>query len=397
MKRDVDICIVGGCGHVGLPLGLAFANKGKTVVLEDINEESVKMVNAGRMPFMEHGAKPILTKSLKSGRIRATTDPTVIKSASNVIVVIGTPIDERLDPRTSDVYKAIREIESYLSGEQLLILSSTLYPGTTQKIYQYLRKADKKTLVAFCPERIAQGHAIKELYELPQIVSGCTGKAVVLATSLFKVLTKKIVTMEPTEAELAKLFTNAWRYINFATSNQFYMLAQSNGLDFYKIYNAVTKDYPRMQSFAKAGLTAGPCLFKDTMQLSAFSGNNFFLGHSAMLVNEGLPDFIVKTLQKNHNLTGMKVGLLGMAFKGDSDDPRTSLAFKLKKKLELESAIVLCHDPYIKDPSFVSLDTIRKKADIIILSAPHSIYKNMRWKKEVIDVWGFYKRRSLLR
>src|SRR5262249_50795296 len=157
--------------------------------------------------------------------------------------------------------------------------------------------------------------------------------------------------------------------LNFATSNQFYLIAQSYGLDFYRIHNAITKDYPRMRSFARAGFAAGPCLLKDTLQLSAFSGNNFFMGHAAMLINEGLPNFIVDQLKKN-DLSSKRIAILGMAFKGDSDDIRDSLSFKLKKLLEVHAKQVLCTDPYVGGESFVELDYALNHSDVIILGAP---------------------------
>ncbi|HYF96882.1 MAG TPA: nucleotide sugar dehydrogenase [Patescibacteria group bacterium] len=390
-KYLYDICIIGGCGHVGLPLGMAFADQSKNVALYDINTATIDKVNKSIVPFKENGAETVLKRVIKDGKLKATNDPKVIKNSKVVITVIGTPVDEHLNPRVHDIIKAIKEIEEYLSDDQLLIMRSTLYPGVTDKVYSYLQRKNKKIKVAFCPERIAEGYALTELYELPQIVAGCTKEAEEEASELFKVLTKKVVTTNTTEAELAKLFTNTWRYINFAISNQFYMIAESHGLDFYKIYGAMTEDYPRLKSFARAGLAAGPCLFKDTMQLSAFSNNNFFLGHSAMLVNEGFPDFIISKMKDEHELEHMTVGLLGMAFKGDNDDPRESLSYKMKKKLEIESKDVLCHDPYVKDNNLVSLDKIRQEADIIVLAAPHTVYKEEDWgDKIVVDMWNFY-------
>ena len=386
-----EICIVGGCGHVGLPLGLAFADQGKSVVLYDLNQASVDKINKGVIPFMENGAEVILKKVLKSKRLEATSDAKVISQAKTVVMVIGTPVDEHLNPKVHEILTAIKEIEDYLSHDQLLVLRSTLYPGITDKVYDYLQSQNKRTLVAFCPERIAEGHALEELYTLPQIVAGCSEEATKQASQLFKTLAKKIIVTKPIEAELGKLFTNTWRYINFAISNQFYMIANSRGLDFYNIYSAMTEDYPRLKAFAKAGLAAGPCLFKDTMQLSSFSGNDFFLGHSAMLINEGLPDFIVESMKQKHELGRQTVGILGMAFKGNSDDPRESLSYKLKKKLEIEAKHVLCHDPYVKDDRFVSLDKIRKEADMIVLATPHSVYANEKWgNKIMIDMWNFY-------
>jgi UDP-N-acetyl-D-mannosaminuronic acid dehydrogenase len=393
MKKEIDICIIGGCGHVGLPLGLAFADKGKKVVLCDINTKAIEAVNAGRMPFKEDGADAILKRVLQNKKLYATDDPEVTRKSSAIVVVLGTPVDEHLNPEINVILKGIREIEPYLSGEQLLILRSTLYPGVTEKVAKYLKHKNKKTLVACCPERIAQGHALVELYELHQIVSGYTERAAKQAAALFKIIARKIIFLSPIEAELAKLFTNTWRYINFAISNQFYEIANNNGSDFYKIHRAMVDEYPRLKSFAKAGLAAGPCLFKDTMQLSAFNNHSFILGHSAMLANEGFPDFIVETMKKKYDLSKMVIGLLGMAFKADSDDPRESLSYKLKKKLALEAKEVLCHDPHVKDPNLVSLGRIRKEADIIVIAAPHTVYKKENWSgKKLIDIWNFYNK-----
>ena len=391
MSQNFDICIVGGCGHVGLPLGLAFADKGQRVVLYDINEAVIDKVNNGIVPFMEEGAEEVLGRVTKNKKLFATNDPKVVGNSETVIMVIGTPVDEHLNPKVGEIIRAVKEIQEYLKDNQLLVMRSTLFPGVTDKVASYLKKHGIKTLVAFCPERIVEGKALTELYDLPQIVAGCTLEATIRASKLFKILTKKVLVTKPVEAELAKLFTNTWRYINFAISNQFYMIASSSGHDFYNIYNAMTEDYPRLKSFAKAGLSAGPCLFKDTMQLSAFSGNNFFLGHSAMLVNEGLPDFIVNSMKQKFNLPKSTVAVLGMAFKGDNDDPRESLSYRLKKRLEVEADEVLCHDPYIKDPRFVSLDKIKQNADIVVLATPHSVYAKETWNgKKIVDMWNFY-------
>jgi len=370
---------------------MALADQGKKVALYDINETSINKVNSGELPFLENNAEPVLKKVTKSKMLQATNDPSVIGQSKAVVMVIGTPVDEHLNPRVHDIFKAIKEVEQYLNDDQLLIMRSTLYPGVTDKVRAYLERIGRKTLVAFCPERIVEGHALTELYELPQIVAGCTPEATKRASELFGVLTKKIKVVKPMEAELAKLMTNTWRYINFAISNQFYMMATRHDLDFYSIYEAMTEDYPRLKAFAKAGLAAGPCLFKDTMQLSAFDSNNFFLGHSAMLINEGLPGFVVEQMKKKYDLSTMTVGLLGMAFKANNDDPRESLSYKLKKRLEFEAKEVLCHDPYIKDPRFVSLADIHKKADIIVIGTTHKDYATEDWgNKPVVDMWNYY-------
>ncbi len=389
IERKYDICIIGGCGHVGLPLGIAFAKEGKKVVLYDINTDVISIVNKGKLPFKEDGAEQIMKEVVASGNLVASNDTAVISQSENVISVIGTPVDEHLNPRYQDVIAAMKEIAPFIDDDQLLVLRSTLYPGVTEKVSEYLLGEGKKTDIAFCPERIAEGKALTELYELPQIISGVTESAVKRADKLFKNLAKKTVVLSPTEAELAKLFTNTWRYISFAISNEFYEIAEQQGHDFKAIYEAMTLDYPRLAAFARPGLAAGPCLFKDTMQLSAFSNNRFFLGHSAMLVNEGTPNFLVSQLKKTVDLSDKTIAVLGMAFKAENDDPRESLSYKLRKVLSLEAKDVICSDEYIKDPTFVSAQEAVNNADIIFIATPHKAYATLDYQgKQVVDIWN---------
>lgn len=245
-NKDFKICIVGGCGHVGLPLGIAFADRGLAVSLFDINKSAVEHVNSGRMLFKEEGAEELLLKAVKEERLSATVDPSVIARAEVIVLIIGTPVDEHLNPRLQDVFRAVDEIKDHLDDDQLLILRSTLYPGVSERIRRYLAESGHDLDVAFCPERIAEGHALTEFYTLPQIVAGCSPRAFDRAAALFSLMSPCIKELTPLEAELAKLFTNTWRYINFAIANQFYMSANSQGLDFYRIREAMVADYPRL-------------------------------------------------------------------------------------------------------------------------------------------------------
>ena len=367
-----NIVVVGGCGHVGLPLGMVLADHGMQVVLLDVDDSKVAVINRGKMPFRESGADALLPRLIGKS-LNATTDRECLRTADVVISVIGTPVDEHLNPTVSALYRSLDDLMEYVPEGSLLILRSTLYPGITRLIKDRIDERKLKIHVAFCPERIAEGKAIEELTSLPQIISAFEPVALAKARKVFSRIAPSIIELEPLEAELAKLFTNSWRYLNFAASNQFFMLAESYGLDFYLIYDAVTQEYPRMRSFARAGFAAGPCLLKDTLQLSAFSGNNFFLGHAAMLINEGLPNFIVAQL-RTAGLSKSTAAILGVAFKGDSDDNRSSLSYKLKKLLQVEARAVLCTDPFISDPKFVSLEQAVEQAD-----------------KRVVDIWGFWR------
>jgi UDP-N-acetyl-D-mannosaminuronic acid dehydrogenase len=386
---DLDVAVIGGCGHVGLPLAIALADRGARVGIYDVSHTAVQTVNARCMPFAESGAEEALERVCAAGRLRATVDPEIVGRAEHVIVVIGTPMDAHLNPDQSAVPKALGGCADYLRAGQLLILRSTVYPGVTAKVEKMVAGLGLDIDVAFCPERIAEGKAMTELFSLPQIIAARTPRGTERASALFGMLTSKLVLMTPEEAELAKLFTNVWRYIKFATANQLYMMANDQGLDFERIRQGLTEDYPRAADMPSAGLAAGPCLFKDTMQLAAYNQNNFPLGHAAMAVNEGMPLYLVHRLEQRHDLSGMTVGILGMAFKGGSDDTRSSLSYKLKRILAFKAQAVLCTDPYVTtDPDLLSLDKVLATADLLVIAAPHPEYRALVTDKPVADIWN---------
>jgi UDP-N-acetyl-D-mannosaminuronic acid dehydrogenase len=387
--RPGSVAIVGGCGHVGLPLGLAFASRGLDITLYDLDERAVALVNAGTMPFDEPGASEVLASTLESGHLRASSDPTVIADVEHVVVVIGTPIDEHLNPDLNAVPAAIGDIASSLHDGQLLVLRSTVYPGVTALVERLVAELGLDIDVAFCPERIAEGTAMVELFELPQIVASRSPRALERASKLFRSLAHEIVELEPEEAELAKLFTNTWRYIKFAASNQLYMIANDFGLDYERIRSALAYNYPGAADLPRAGFAAGPCLFKDTMQLAAFNTNNFHLGQASVSINEGLPLYVVARLEQRYDLSTMTVGVLGMSFKAESDDIRSSLSYKLKRILKFKARRVLTHDPYVTtDPDLVDLATVLRESDLLVIATPHSLYRDVEVSVPVVDIWN---------
>ncbi|HEX6528001.1 MAG TPA: nucleotide sugar dehydrogenase [Streptosporangiaceae bacterium] len=388
---DRDVVVIGGCGHVGLPLALAFADRGANVGIYDVSETAVAAVNGGTMPFAEAGAEKVLASVLAAGRLHASTDPAIVGTAEHVVVVIGTPVDEHLNPDQNAIPKALGGCAGYFRDGQILVLRSTVFPGVTALVEKMVAGLGLQIDVAFCPERIAEGKAMTELFELPQIVSSRTARGTERAKALFGRLTSQLVVMSPEEAELAKLFTNVWRYIKFATANQLYMMANERGLDFERIRQGLAQDYPRAADMPAAGFAAGPCLFKDTMQLAAFNNNNFPLGHSAMAVNEGMPLYVVSRLEQKFDLASMTVGILGMAFKGGSDDIRSSLSYKLKRILRFKASDVLCTDPYVTtDSNLVPMDEVLARADLLVIGAPHPEYADIKTDKPVADIWNVF-------
>ncbi|MCJ7438592.1 MAG: nucleotide sugar dehydrogenase [Acidimicrobiia bacterium] len=390
---SVDVAVVGGCGHVGLPLGLVLADRGLDVTLFDVSGAAVDEVNAGSLPFDEPGAASVLGRVLEAGRLRATTDPSSVGEAEVVVVVIGTPIDEHLNPDLNAVQLAITEIAESLVDGQLFVLRSTVYPGVTAMVERLMIRLGVAVDVAFCPERIAESRAMTELTEFPQIVAARTRRASDRATKFFHTLTHDVVYLEPEEAELAKLFTNAWRYIKFATANQLYMMANDFGLDYERIRSAVTYNYPRAADLPGAGFAAGPCLFKDTMQLAAFNNNNFQLGQASVNTNEGLPLYLVARLERRYDLSEMTVGILGMSFKAESDDIRSSLSYKLKRILAFKAERVLTHDPHVSvDPALLPLEQVLSESDLLIVGAPHVMYRDLETDLPVVDIWNVRER-----
>jgi UDP-N-acetyl-D-mannosaminuronic acid dehydrogenase len=394
MRPKAAICVVGGAGHVGLPLSIVFASKNQRVLIYDRNLEAMNTIRKGQMPFMEIGAEALLCDALSKGLLEFTNRPEDIANARAVIITIGTPVDEFLTPSLRVMTRCLDEQLPFLSENQLIVIRSTVYPGVTDSMAKYALSKGKRLRFAFCPERIVEGHAIEELQTLPQIVSGTTPEAEDEAAALFFQIAPEVVRLAPIEAELVKVFSNAYRYIQFAVTNQFYMIATAANLDYYKILDGMKHNYPRSKDFPLAGFAAGPCLFKDTMQLASFYRSQFGLGFQAMLVNEGMPQFIVDRLDAAHCLEQMTVGLLGMAFKADSDDPRFSLSYKLKKILMFRAKAVLTTDPHVKsDADLLELDEVIRRSDILILCVPHKAYRDLNLEQKiVVDIWNYLRK-----
>src|SRR3954468_3075221 len=386
----LDVVVLGGAGHVGLPLSLAFADAGLRVGIFDIDAAALERIGNGQMPFMEAGAEPLLASILETGRLELGTGAGMIERADVIVLVIGTPVDEFLGPSMRVFERAVDQIGPHIPDGALVVLRSTVYPGTTEFVAQALHARGLHVDVAFCPERIAEGHALEELRTLPQIVGADTPAAGDRAAALFGRLATRTIRTKSREAELAKLFTNTWRYMKFAVANQFLAIADQAGVDYASVLRAIREDYPRAADLPGPGFAAGPCLFKDTMQLAAFTSDHFPMGQAAMQVNEGMPAYLVSAMERRYgSLRGKTIGILGMAFKAESDDIRASLSFKLRKLLQGAGATVLATDPYVRDDRLVPLDQVLDESEIIVIGAPHRAYRALDLReRQLVDVWG---------
>ncbi len=382
------ISIIGGTGHVGLPLGLFLAKKNYNVKLIDINLKNIKKVNNGMMPFKEEKAKFILKDLIKKNKLHATNNFELIKKSKFVIICIGTPVNSKLKPETKNFLNAFRKIKKYISKNSIIVIRSSVYPGISNKVYEICKNKNRN--ISYCPERIVQGKSLIELPKLPQIISGFSYKSVNESVKLFSKVSKKTIVTSVTEAELIKLFSNSFRYIMFSISNQFFKICNDLNIDFDKLRKNMIDGYDRNSGIAKPGFTAGPCLLKDTMQLSSFLKNKFHLGYAAMSINESIPKYLVDNLNNKNKLKNKTVGVLGMAFKAETDDVRDSLSIKLINYLKKKKIKHIYSDPYYKDKFCIDENNLIKKSDVIIVTVPHNKYKKLKIpkNKKIVDIWN---------
>ena len=388
-----EITIIGGAGHVGLAFGLICTSKNIKVHLHDINSNQLNTIKKGKMPHMETGAQKILNRALKKNLLSFSDNKKDLKLNKINIICIGTPVDEFLNPQYKIILSLVKDLLKIVKNDQHFIIRSTIYPGTTDFLYNFFRNNNKKIKLSFCPERFVQGSAIIEWKKTPQIIGSVNKESYKECEKFIKKISKDVIVLKPIEAELTKLFLNSFRYIGFSIANQFYTISDSLGIDYSRIDQAMRSKYPRGKNLPTPGLTAGPCLFKDTMQLYSFAQNNFSLGMDAMTINEGMVNYIVDKLKSKYDLSKKTIGILGMSFKAENDDNRSSLSYKLKKMLIVNANKVFTTDPYIKyDKDITSLNQTIMKSDILILATPHKVYKNIKTKKPIIDIWNFIKK-----
>lgn len=386
--NNKEISVIGGAGHVGFPLGLVFSSKNFKVNLVDYNKTFLNMINSGEPPFLEKGAKNLLKKSLKKKKLYTHTDYEPLKKSKFILICIGTPIDQKLKPKVKEFLNFFYFLRKIVKKSQIIIIRSSIFPGVIDQVCNILKGKNRN--IVYCPERIVQGKSIEELPKLPQIIAGYNQQSIIATKNLFKKITSKIIITSVLEAELIKLFSNANRYINFSIANEFYMICKENNLEFSRVRKIMRNGYERNLNLPIAGFAAGPCLLKDTMQLSSFYKNKFSLGHTAMHINENIPRFLVDDLKKKYNLKKKVIGVLGLTFKAETDDIRDSLSIKLLQYLKKLKLKTLQSDEYYKNKNNISKENLVKSSDIIIIAAPHKVYKKIKFPKNkiVVDIWG---------
>lgn len=399
---DSNKIAIFGVGRVGLPLALVLADKGFQVTGIDVDPYRINLLKHKIMPFLEEDAQPLLSKhSGKNFQVFSQEHIDRIVSENAIIIfTLGTPIDDTYSPNFSDIEKLIRRISPVIKPGHTIILRSTVSPGATEQLARQLEEQTKLVLgkslfLAYCPERIAEGKSVAELKEIPQIVGTLDPASAKKAAEVFQKVAPEILFTKPRAAELAKLFCNMYRYIDFAIGNEFMMISESYGVDIYEVLNLVNKDYKR-GNLKSPGFTAGPCLVKDGFFLIDKSPY-MELVTAAWRLNENIPGYILSRVKTEiKDLNKKKIAILGLAFKKNIDDFRYSLSPKLMRYFLAEGAIVSIHDPFIDSQPLE--DTV-EGADILILGINHDVFKilNFEYLKNrvspdclIFDIWNMF-------
>src|SRR3954467_11034248 len=364
-----------GLGRIGLPLALSFADRGIDVIGVDKDRKRLDTVAAGRMPFEETGTQELLERVLPSGRLKLTESLADAAAADYVVLTLGTPAHVHLEIDISQIRSVVDDLLPLLHEGQTLILRSTVAPGTTDWLAGYVEQrrgfsVGEDFYVAHVPERIANNRFLEEIETLPTIIGGVGAGSGAKAAELFEVFGAEIRPTSPVQAELAKIWTNIFRYVTFAIPNLLMMESEQYGANVFEVIDLINEDYPR-GGIAAPGLTAGTCLRKDfAFSEERSSAPGMLLAVSR--VHESMPRFIVDGLRRRlGSLRDRKVAVLGLTFKRDSDDKRDSLSDKLIRLLERELAHVSRHDPHVPDES-EPLDSALADADAVIIATNHS-------------------------
>lgn len=389
----MKVTVVGAGGHVGLPLAIVLAKAGHFVYGLDINAQVNAAVMRGEVPFVEEHAEELLQEVLSEKRLQMTDKMEVIADSEVVIVIIGTPIDENLNPRVDHLIRFFQNAKPHLKN-QLIVLRSTVSPGTTDSVRRAIGIDDDSELdLVFGPERVLQGKSIQEIKTLPQIIGAYSEKSYKRADAFFRTfIQSETHFLKPIEAELGKLITNMARYVEFALANEFHIICGQFGANAIRIIDAVNKDYPRLKLPVPGPNVGGPCLYKDGWYLIERVPYNEMIS-SAFRINEGMTMQILQNIEKR--APAGKVAILGMTFKANSDDTRNSLSFKMRRQLAFKGYEIVTVDPHTTGTE--SIEAIRG-ADAVILMTPHREFSDLNAiLKQVdnpncwfVDIWGFW-------
>jgi len=380
--EDPSISVVGGGGHIGLPLSCFLQNSGFKVLIIDNNTSALNGIKNGVASFYEDDLSKNLELALKRG-LKVSSDIRKIKRSEFVFVTIGTSSEVKIIKQFDSL---INEVIENMENETVLILRSTITMRDLEYINKNKKMQRKKISLAYCPERIAEGEAFRELVQIPQIVGSENKKISEVVTSLFRKLNIETIQTSLQNAVFTKLFSNAYRHANFSLVNEFSNIAFENNINFNEIVKIASEKYPRLKSFPFSGFVGGPCLPKDLETfIKSYDVKNSPLNRLEN-VNEIYLNNIVKRCQKL--FTNKKLIQLGMGFKINSDDTRGSGPVLLYKKLITKGFEVYPVDPLVNKNNFqdnlYDYKKIINKTNNVLVAVNHDLFQNYNLKNKTV-------------
>jgi UDP-N-acetyl-D-mannosaminuronic acid dehydrogenase len=380
-----------GLGYVGLPVACVLADSGFNVIGVDVKKERIDMINAGISPIegKEPGLAKLLSRVVEQQSLRATTNYKDLELADIILIDVETPIDDNHIPQYVALRSACRSLGPVLKSGALVIVESTIAPGTMKTVVRPLleessgKQSGKDFFLGACPERVMPGKLLSNLKTMSRVCGGETLEVTMILKSFYgKFVESDLDTTDLITAEITKTAENAYRDVNIAFANELALICQSIGADFLKVREVVNKSPGRNVLLAGAGV-GGHCIPKDPWLLAYGVKEKLELSliPAARLVNDSMPNQIVKMLMtalagQNIALKDAKIAVLGFSYLEESDDVRNSPSEKLVEILNQHQTQVVIHDPYVTDYNKDIFESV-KGCDAVIFMVAHEAYKRM--------------------
>lgn len=399
LKRKIDdkSAIIGiiGMGYVGLPMASLFASRGYQVKGADINEEIVKKIMAGKSPINEAGVEEIIKENVGAGRLTATVDVDEVVEGSDVIViVVQTPINEENRPDLTAFKSGCNTVAKKISKGKLIVVESTVPPGTLEDIVvPILEKSKMKAgvdfFLAYTPERAIPTRTLEEIQTNSRVIGGINEESSELTSMLYSsITTGELMTTDLGTAEMVKIIENTYRDVNIALANEIAILCERLGVDAIKAIRIANK-HPRVNLHLPGPGVGGHCIPKDPYFLIGKAeelGMELRIISSAREINENMPSHLLGLIESSlkkvdKDIKTSKVSVLGIAYKGNTDDTRGTPSEDVIKSLMKMDVDVISHDPFVSNDfggKFSNnLEEVIKDSDCIVILTDHDLYKKM--------------------
>jgi UDP-N-acetyl-D-mannosaminuronic acid dehydrogenase len=368
----MKICIIGQ-GYIGLPTSLLFADKGCNVLGVDVNQDVVNKINKGTIHIEEPGLEKKLKNSLKNGTYIASTK---IESSNVFIITVPTPVIEKdLNCDLSYVISACESILPFIKENNLIIIESTIAPMSTNKFIKPIFENEGYTIgkdlyLAHCPERVLPGRIIEELVHNDRIIGGITSKCADKAENVYKIFVKgEIIKTEAKTAEMSKCMENTFRDVNIALANELTKICSKIGVNALDAIEVANK-HPRVNIHSPGPGVGGHCLAIDPYFIYSQAPETAKMIKLARDINNQMPVFVVeKTKEILKDIKNPKIAILGIAYKGNTDDTRESPAIEIINLLKKEGFEIAIHDPHIKSSNKEHYMLLLQSFEIAITNA----------------------------